>query len=107
MYGKPFSFKNRSNDLKRIVKPVITANWIVNGIFSAPYILLYVIKKGGHILICLMSKILLENADYLCYSKFVFVRFDLLSNLHDQKECDNYFAICGEANMLTTLKNKN
>ena len=46
LFGKPFSFKSRSIDLKRIVKPVITANWIVNGIFSAPYILLYVIRKG-------------------------------------------------------------
>ena len=36
----------------------------------------------------------------------MFVRFDLLSNLHDQKEYDNYFVICREANMLATLKIK-
>ena len=35
----------------------------------------------------------------------MFVRFDLLSNLHDQKEYDNYFVICREANMLATLEN--
>ena len=34
----------------------------------------------------------------------MFVRFDLLSNLHDQKEYDNYFIISREANMLATLK---
>ena len=39
--------------------------------------------------------------------KFVFVRFDLLSNLHDQKEYDNIFANSREAYMLATLKNKN
>ena len=72
-----------------------------------PYILLYDLKKGGHILICLMFKILLENTDCPCYSKFVFVRFYLFSNLHDQKEYDNYFVICQETNMLATLKNKN
>ena len=64
-------------------------------------------RRGEHILICLMFKIQLENTDCLCYSKFVFVRFDLLSNLHDQKEHDNYFVISREANMLATLKNKN
>ena len=53
-----------------------------------------------------MFKIWLENTDSLCYSKFVFVRFDLLSNLHDQKEYDNYFVISREANVLATLKNK-
>ena len=37
----------------------------------------------------------------------VFVRFDLLSNPHDQKEYDKYFVIRREANMLATLKNKN
>ena len=34
------------------------------------------------------------------------VRFDLLSNLHDQKEYDNYFVISREVNMLATLKIK-
>ena len=33
--------------------------------------------------------------------------FDLLSNLHDQKEYDKYFVISREANMLATLKTKN
>ena len=37
----------------------------------------------------------------------VFVRFDLLSNPHDQKEYDKYFVISREENMLATLKNKN
>ena len=36
----------------------------------------------------------------------MFVRFDLLNNLHDQKEYDSYFVISREANMLATLKNK-
>ena len=36
----------------------------------------------------------------------MFVRFDLLSNLHDQKEYDNNFVISQEANMLATLKIK-
>ena len=54
-----------------------------------------------------MFKILLESTDCLCYSKFVFVRFDLLSNLHDQKEYYNLFVISREANILATLKNKN
>ena len=36
----------------------------------------------------------------------MFVRFDLLSDLHDQKEYDNYFVICRKANMLATLKIK-
>ena len=36
----------------------------------------------------------------------MFVRFDLLSNLHDQKEYDNYFVISREANMLATLNTK-
>ena len=59
--------------------------------------------RGEPILICLM----LENTDCICYSKFVFVRFDLLSYLHDQKEYDNNFVISQEANMLATLKDKN
>ena len=36
----------------------------------------------------------------------MFVRFDLLSNLHDQKEYDNNFVISQEANMLAILKIK-
>ena len=64
-------------------------------------------RRGEPILICLMLKILLENTDCLCYSKFVFVRFDLFGNLHDQKEYNNNFVISQEANMLETLKNKN
>ena len=35
------------------------------------------------------------------------IRFDLLSNLHDQKEYDNYFIISRETVMLATLNNKN
>ena len=54
-----------------------------------------------------MFKIKLENTNGLCYSKFVFVCFDLLRNLHEQKEYGNYFVISREANMLATLKNKN
>ena len=53
-----------------------------------------------------MFKIQLENADCLWYSKFVFVCFDLLSILHDQKKYDNYFVISREANMLATLNTK-
>ena len=53
-----------------------------------------------------MFKIQLENTDCPCYSKFVFVRFDLLSNLHDQTEYDIYFVISREANILTTLEIK-
>ena len=64
-------------------------------------------RRGEHILICLKFKIQLENKDCLCYSKFVFVRLDLLSNLHDQKEYDNYFVISREANIFATLKIKN
>ena len=64
-------------------------------------------RRVEHILICLMFKILLENTDCLCYSKFVLVRFDLLSNFHDLNDYDNYFVISREANMLATLKNKN
>ena len=86
--------------IKRVVKHVIIANGIINGIYSAPYILLYVMRREKRNLICLM----LENTECLCYSKFVFVRFDLLSNFHDQKEYDNYFVISREANMLATLK---
>ena len=56
-------------------------------------------------MISLMFKIYLENAACLCYSRFVFVRFDLLSCLHDQKGYGNYFVISQEANMLATLKN--
>ena len=63
-------------------------------------------RRGKHILICNMFKIWLEITDSLCSSKFVFVCFDLLSNLHDQKEYDNYFVISREANALATLKNK-
>ena len=88
--------------IKRVVKHVIIANGIINGIYSAPYILLYVMRREKRNLICLM----LENTECLCYSKFVFVRFDLLSNFHDQKEYDNYFVISREANMLATLKIK-
>ena len=36
----------------------------------------------------------------------MFVRFDLINNLHDHKEYDNYFAISQKANMLATLKIK-
>ena len=36
----------------------------------------------------------------------MFVRFDLLSNLHGQKEYDNNFAISREAYILITLKIK-
>ena len=39
--------------------------------------------------------------------KVVFVRFDLSSNPHKQKEYDNNFVISQEANMLAILKNKN
>ena len=53
-----------------------------------------------------MFKIKLENTDCLCYSKFVFVCFDMLGNLHDQQESDNYFVISREANMLATLKKR-
>ena len=53
-----------------------------------------------------MFKIELDNTDWLCYSKFVFVRFDLLGNLHDQKESDSCFVISQEANVCATLKNK-
>ena len=51
-----------------------------------------------------MFKLWLENTDCLYYSKFVFVHSDLLSNLHDQKEYDNYSAISREANMPASLK---
>ena len=61
-------------------------------------------RRGEHISICLVFKIYLENTDSLCYS--VCVPFDLLRNLHDQNEYDNYFVISREANMLATLKNK-
>ena len=71
-----------------------------------PYILLFVMRKKD-ILICLMLKIYLENTDFLCYPKLVFVRFDLLSNLHDQKEYDNYYVISREADLLATPKTKN
>ena len=54
-----------------------------------------------------MFKIQLENTDCLCYSKFVLVRFDLLSYLHYQKDYDNSFVISQEAYMLATLNNKN
>ena len=50
------SFKNRDNDLNALLKHVIIADGIVNGIYSAPYILLYVMRRG-HILSCLMFKI--------------------------------------------------
>ena len=53
-----------------------------------------------------MFKIKLENTDCLCYSYFVFVRFDLLSNLHGQKEYNNYFVISQEGNILAPLKIK-
>ena len=43
----------------------------------------------------------------MLFKVFVFVRFDLLSNHHDQKELYNYFVISREANMLATLRNKN
>ena len=36
----------------------------------------------------------------------MFVRFDLISNLRDQKESDNYFVISREANMHAKLKIK-
>ena len=36
----------------------------------------------------------------------MFVPFDLLSNIHDQKEYDNNFVISREAKMLATLKIK-
>ena len=63
-------------------------------------------RRGEHSFIFLMFKIKLENTDCLCYSKFVLVCFDLLGNLYDQKESDNFFVISQEANMLATLKNK-
>ena len=53
-----------------------------------------------------MLKIYFENTDTLCYPKLVFVLFDLLSDLHDQKEYDNDFVISQEAYMLATLENK-
>ena len=49
------------------------------------HILLYVMRRVERVLIGLMYKIQLENTDCLCFSKFVFVHLDLLSNLHDQK----------------------
>ena len=36
----------------------------------------------------------------------MFVRVDLLGNIHDKKESDNYFVISREANMFATLKMK-
>ena len=45
----------------------------------------------------------LDNTDFLCYPTFV-VCYDLLSNLHDEKEYDNYFVISRIACMLETLK---
>ena len=63
-------------------------------------------RREDHILICLMLKIYLENTDFLYYPKFVFVRLDLLSNVHDQKEYDNYFVTSREAYLLATLKIK-
>ena len=61
--------------------------------------------RGGifRFALCLKSSL---KKDCLYYSKLVFVCFDLLSNLHDQKEYDNYFAISREANMLAILKIK-
>ena len=64
-------------------------------------------SSGEHFLICPLLKFYLKNTDVLCYQKFVFVLFDLLSNLHDQNEYDNYFVINREAYMLETLKIKN
>ena len=54
--------------------------------------------------LCLESS--LKAQTVYAIKKFVFVRFDLLINLHDQKEYDNYFIISREANMFATLKIK-